>query len=89
MEDAATAEISRTQVWQWIKNSSQLDDGRAITVDLFNEILPSEVNNIIDYIGEDAFEAGHFDKAIDIFHSLATSPDYVEFLTLPAYQNID
>ena len=89
MEDAATAEISRTQVWQWIKNGSKLDDGRTITSDLVDEILPSEVNKIIDYVGEEAFEKGDFDKAIEIFHNLVNDTDYVEFLTLPAYDEID
>ena len=89
MEDAATAEISRTQVWQWLKNGSKLDDGREVTVDLIDEILPSEVNKIIDYVGEDAFEKGEFDKATDIFYQLITEEDYVEFLTLPAYDEIN
>jgi malate synthase len=89
MEDAATAEISRTQVWQWIKNGSKLEDGRVITTDLVDEILPSEVNKIIDYVGEDAFEKGEFDKAIEIFHNLVNDTDYVEFLTLPAYDEIN
>jgi len=89
MEDAATAEISRTQVWQWIKNGSKLDDGRVVTVDLIDEILPSEVNKIIDYVGEDAYEKGEFDKATSIFYHLITQKDYVEFLTLPAYDEIN
>jgi malate synthase len=89
MEDAATAEISRTQVWQWIKNGSKLDDGRVVTEELIDEIIPSEVNKIIDYVGEEAYEKGQFDKAIEIFHTLVTEKSYVEFLTLPAYDNID
>ena len=89
MEDAATAEISRTQVWQWLKNKSKLDDGREVTVDLIDEILPSEINKIIDYVGEEAFEKGNFDIATDIFYELITEEDYVEFLTLPAYDEIE
>jgi malate synthase len=89
MEDAATAEISRTQVWQWIKKGSKLDDGRVVTEELIDEIIPSEVNKIIDYVGEEAYEKGQFDKAIEIFHTLVTEKSYVEFLTLPAYDNID
>ena len=89
MEDAATAEISRTQVWQWLKNGSKLDDGRTVTVELIDEILPSEMNKIIDYVGEAAFEKGEFDKATDIFYQLITEEDYVEFLTLPAYDEIN
>lgn len=89
MEDAATAEISRTQVWQWIKNGSKLDDGRVVTVDLIDEILPSEVNKVIEYVGEEAYEKGEFDKAISMFYSMITESDYVEFLTLPAYEEIN
>jgi malate synthase len=88
MEDAATAEISRTQVWQWLKNKSKLDDGREVTIGLIDDILPSEVNKIIDYVGEDAYEKGEFDKATGIFYHLITEEDYVEFLTLPAYDEI-
>jgi malate synthase len=88
MEDAATAEISRTQVWQWIKNGSKLADGRTITKELYNEILPSELENVKSYVGNDAYSKGRFQEAIDIFNKLVLSDDYVEFLTLPAYELI-
>jgi malate synthase len=88
MEDAATAEISRTQVWQWIRNASKLEDGRTITKELYNEILPSELENVKAYVGADAFEKGRFNEAIEIFNRLVLSDDYVEFLTLPAYDLI-
>lgn len=89
MEDAATAEISRTQVWQWIKNGSKLDDGRVITAALYNEILPSEIENIKAYVGEEAFANGKFEEAIRLFNELVLQDEYVEFLTLPAYDKID
>jgi len=89
MEDAATAEISRTQVWQWIKNGSKLDDGRVITTELYNEILPSEIENIKAYVGVDAFANGRFEEAINLFNDLALQNEYLEFLTLPAYDKID
>lgn len=89
MEDAATAEISRTQVWQWIKNGSKLDDGRIVSTTLLDEILPSEMEKIKAYVGESAFAHGRFAQASKIFYELATQPDYVDFLTLPAYNNID
>jgi malate synthase len=89
MEDAATAEISRTQVWQWIKNGSKLDDGRVITTELYNEILPSEIENIKAYVGVDAFVNGRFEEAINLFNDLALQNEYLEFLTLPAYDKID
>ncbi len=89
MEDAATAEISRTQVWQWIKNACQLEDGRTVTYDLFKQILPSELENIKAYVGEAAYNQPTMAKAIAMFDSLVQQGDYKEFLTLPAYQEID
>ncbi len=88
MEDAATAEISRTQVWQWIKNGSKLDDGRAITYELFRQILPSELENVKAYVGEGAFNSSTMKKAIEIFDQLVQQGDYKDFLTLPAYELI-
>jgi len=89
MEDAATAEISRTQVWQWIKNGSKLDDGRTITYDLFKEILPSELESVKSYVGETAFNSATMKRAIEMFDELVNQGNYVEFLTLPAYEEID
>lgn len=89
MEDAATAEISRTQVWQWIKEQSKLEDGRTVTYELFKEILPSELENIKAYIGEEAFNKPTMKRAIEIFDELVQQDDYKEFLTLPAYEEID
>jgi malate synthase len=89
MEDAATAEISRTQVWQWIKNGSKLDDGRTITYELFKQLLPSEMGKIKLYVGEEPFAKGRFTEAVEIFDKLISQGDYVDFLTLPAYSAID
>ena len=89
MEDAATAEISRTQVWQWIKNGSKLDDGRTITYELFKQLLPSELENVKAYVGEAAFNTPTMQRAIAMFDELVNQGDYVEFLTLPAYEEID
>lgn len=88
MEDAATAEISRTQVWQWIKNASKLDDGRTVTYELFKEILPSELENVKAYVGETAFNSPTMKRAIEIFDELVQIGNYQEFLTLPAYDEI-
>lgn len=88
MEDAATAEISRTQVWQWIKNRSKLTDGRTITHQLYLEILPSELEKIKAYVGTANYEKGEFKKAIELFEQLISSEDFIEFLTLPAYEFI-
>jgi malate synthase len=89
MEDAATAEISRTQVWQWIKNGSKLNDGRTVTYELFKEILPSELENVKAYVGENAYNSVTMKRAIEIFDELVQQGDYKEFLTLPAYEEID
>ena len=89
MEDAATAEISRTQVWQWIKNGSQLEDGRTVTYDLYRELLPSELEKIREYIGDEAYQNGKFDAAITLFDTLVKSDNFIDFLTLPAYDMID
>lgn len=89
MEDAATAEISRTQVWQWIKNGSKLEDGRTITYELYREILPSEIENIKAYVGENAYQNGKFEQALELFDRLVRDEQFIDFLTLPAYDLID
>lgn len=89
MEDAATAEISRAQVWQWINKSAKLDDGRVVTYDLVKSLMPSEIENIKTYVGESAFNNGRFNEAIASFDSLIQQGDYKEFLTLPAYDLIN
>ncbi len=89
MEDAATAEISRTQIWQWIKNGSKLEDGRTVTYELFKEILPSELEAVQAYVGEAAYNTSTMKRAIEIFDELVQQGDYKEFLTLPAYEEID
>ena len=88
MEDAATAEISRTQVWQRIKDQAKLDDGRTVTYQLYQELLPSELDKIKAYVGEVNYQNGQFDKAIEIFDMLIQKEEFVEFLTLPAYEII-
>jgi malate synthase len=86
MEDAATAEISRTQVWQWLKNEVKLDDGRLFTQDLFSDIFDNEVEKIITEVGQDNILNTKFKIAIDLFNTLVTAQEFEEFLTLPAYQ---
>ena len=87
MEDAATAEISRTQVWQWLHNGSKLKDGRVITTELYEELKQSEIENIKELVGEQ-FETGRYEEAIQLFDDLVKQTDFTEFLTLPAYQLI-
>jgi malate synthase len=90
MEDAATAEISRTQVWQWIHHAKGvLDDGRKVTVELVRTLIEEEMAAIRQTVGETLWNQGRFDEAREIFDRLATSPDYVDFLTLPAYERLN
>ncbi|GAB4406773.1 MAG: malate synthase A [Bacteroidia bacterium] len=86
MEDAATAEISRTQVWQWLHHpEARLDDGRAITQELFYQLLPDQLARIEAQIGSEAFEQGKFAQAAALFESLVTRDTLADFLTLEAY----
>lgn len=89
MEDAATAEISRTQVWQWLHHQATLDDGRVLTTELYNHLLESEIQNLQKTVGKDRFEKGRFELAIRLFDELVLDKNFEEFLTLKAYQHID
>jgi malate synthase len=87
MEDAATCEISRTQVWQWIRHpGGTLDDGRKVTRELFRHILSEELDKIRADVGPPTFDKGMYPLAREIFDRVTTSDDFVEFLTLPAYE---
>jgi len=89
MEDAATAEISRSQVWQWIRSpKGTLDDGRKVTKALVASLLPEEMARIRDLLGED-YERGRYDDAARIFADLVNNDTFVDFLTLPAYELVD
>ncbi len=86
MEDAATAEISRTQIWQWLRHGVQTDDGRTVTVERVNETIADEMRKLQSELGADRFAAGKFSEARDLFAQVATDTDsFTEFLTLPAY----
>ncbi len=89
MEDAATAEISRTQLWQWIKDGAQLDDGRVIDSELYETLKKEEIEKMKAYVGPDKYQNGKFDLAIQLFDELVLNKDFKEFLTLNAYQLID
>ena len=88
MEDAATAEISRTQVWQWIHNSAKLEDGRTITYELYRQLLPEELEKMKAYVGDERFDNGKFSEATLLFDRLVKDKEFIEFLTLPAYELI-
>ena len=89
MEDAATAEISRTQVWQWIKTGARLDNGKIITAECYKRIRNEELEKIRAYVGEEAFEKGRFTEATALFDKLVLQEKFTEFLTIPAYELID
>ncbi len=89
MEDAATAEISRSQIWQWIRHGAQLEDGRTVTRELVAEILDEETAKIRESVGEDTWRAGRPGDTREIFQAVSLSDELLEFLTLPAYQYID
>ena len=86
MEDAATAEISRTQIWQWVHHPrGALEDGRKVTVELVREIEKQELERIRRERGEVRFQQGHFPEAARLFDELVAGDDLEEFLTLKAY----
>jgi malate synthase len=85
MEDTATAEISRSQIWQWIALGARLDDGTTVTRSLVERIVGEERQRIRDAIGAERFDGGRFDDAIEIFRAVALGQEFVDFLTLAAY----
>jgi malate synthase len=89
MEDAATAEISRSQVWQWVHHAVALREGGAVTRDLVRALVAEELARLRDAAGAPAFEQGRFREAAEVFEGVALSDRFVEFLTLPAYDRID
>jgi malate synthase len=90
MEDAATAEICRTQIWQWIRHPrGVLENGTRVTADLFRRVLDEELEAISSQIGSQKFGAGKFTLAARLIDEIVTTDDFVEFLTLPAYENLE
>ena len=88
MEDAATAEISRASIWQWIQNGAKLDTGDVMTAEIFNTTMAEEVEVIKQEIGEERWNTGRFDEAIKLMTDLCLSDDFAEFLTLGAYEKL-
>jgi malate synthase len=89
MEDAATAEIARAQIWQWLKHNATLVDGRKITTQLYDELLPQEMARIEKEVGSARFNSGNYARAAKLFSEMSNSAQFAEFLTLPAYELID
>jgi malate synthase len=87
MEDAATAEISRSQIWQWVHNDITLDDGPQVTRGLVEQIISEELGKISAALGS-GFDAGRYQQAAGLFTEVALADDYAEFLTLPAYERM-
>ena len=88
MEDAATAEISRTQVWLWLQNKITINNGETFNVETYDKFKHQEIEKIKDYVGENRFDTGKFEKAIQLFDQLVLTDNYQEFLTLEAYKHI-
>ncbi|MFI0574991.1 malate synthase A [Streptomyces tendae] len=88
MEDAATAEISRSQIWQWINAEVVLDNGEQVTADLARKVAAEELANIRAEIGDEAFTAGNWQQAHDLLLTVSLDEDYADFLTLPAYEQL-
>ena len=86
MEDAATAEISRAQIWQWIYLKAQLEDGRTVTGPLFSALLDDEMAKLRTTLGAQVYDAGRFPEAIRLFSDMTLASEFEEFLTLPAYK---
>ena len=89
MEDAATAEISRAQVWQWLRHGARLDDGRTVTRDLVHAIVKQEIDRMRETVGEEAFAAGRYETASKLFVEMMTLEDFVEFMPSFAYDFLD
>lgn len=85
MEDAATAEISRANIWQWIHHGVTLDDGQTFTKELFHSWLYQELDTIKQEAGEARYAAGRFEETADLFYQLSTAEAFAAFLTLPSY----
>ncbi|EKN71545.1 malate synthase [Neobacillus bataviensis LMG 21833] len=89
MEDAATAEISRAQLWQWIRHpKGVLADGRKVTIEMYEQLKEEELERIKQEIGLHGFENGRFDKAVQLYDKLISHDEFVDFLTLPGYEQL-
>lgn len=86
MEDAATAEISRTSIWQWIQHEQKLSNGKLVTKELFKEMLVEELANVKLEVGPDRFTHGRYTQAAVLLEEITTADELVDFLTLPGYE---
>jgi malate synthase len=88
MEDAATAEISRAQIWQWLKYGAVLENGIKVTTDFFRRAMQEEMQRVEAEVGTAAFRRGRFPDAIKLFEDISLAEEFEEFLTIPAYRLI-
>jgi malate synthase len=86
MEDAATAEICRSQVWQWVRHGARMNDGGAVTPELVRKAIAEELEKLR---GGANFESGRFELATSLFEQIATGPEFPDFMTLVSYEYID
>lgn len=90
MEDAATAEISRSQLWQWVNNENAvLTDGRPVNADIYREIAPQVLADIKSRVGETAYNNGKYELAAQLFEKLIIDNEFTDFLTLTAYEYLN
>jgi len=86
MEDAATAEICRAQLWQWLRHGARTSDGQPVTVERFDRLLSAELDRIHEEVGAARLSHGVFPSAARLFEQMTKSDTFDEFLTLPAYE---
>jgi malate synthase len=89
MEDAATAEISRSQIWQWVQNNATVIEGDEVTPDYVHNVAHQELAKMREEYGEEIVDQGRFEEAGELFEQVALADSFPEFLTLPAYEHID
>lgn len=89
MEDAATAEISRAQIWQWVRHQARTSDGHPVTPERVRGTVAEELAELRERLGPERFDSGKFDLAARLFEEMMTRQDFVEFMTLAAYQYLD
>jgi malate synthase len=90
MEDAATAEISRSQLWQWLHHPDvTLDDGRGVTAELMGAMMDEETEKLRTAVGDDRFEAGRYELARSLIESIVNRESFTEFMTIVGYEHLD
>ncbi|MCG9679363.1 malate synthase A [Vibrio sp. Isolate24] len=89
MEDAATAEISRASIWQWIQHGKSLDNGQVVTKALFEQYLSEEIDVVKEEVGDERYQSGRFEEAAELMTKLTTSDELTNFLTIPGYDYLD